>query len=354
MPARSHRAGCIAPGLLGLALALCAGCSGPSPEIVKIGLVAPFEGRYREIGVDVIPAARLAIRDWAARGHSGAPLIELVAYDDAGDMRLAADQARRLTADPAVAIVIGHWRSATTREALSVYHDAGLPLITYSPDDLGEPTDARVLNLAPSQQALLAAAREWSAASGAGLDTASFAGEEIEQAAAGFQATHNAAGSEVIGGPLWGLSQFPLLVGRQAMAGPLFVTGLALPGDQIGSYWSHEAAESFASRYEEGSLGAPPGLYASAAYEATWVAIEEILRSRGIEPGPTPASDLRFGRDGRQMDPPIYLYRWEQGRRRLLMVKPQDGSQATQTLCSRALSMSCCFRSHNFWVSETW
>jgi len=38
-------------------------CSASTQPVVKIGLVAPFEGRYRPIGYEAIYAARLAIRE---------------------------------------------------------------------------------------------------------------------------------------------------------------------------------------------------------------------------------------------------------------------------------------------------
>lgn len=55
--------------LLLLALAtLAAGCASVDP-VVKIGLVAPFEGRHRAIGYDAIYSARLAVRDQCRRGN---------------------------------------------------------------------------------------------------------------------------------------------------------------------------------------------------------------------------------------------------------------------------------------------
>src|SRR5262245_50099283 len=112
------------------------GCIQTTPKVVKIGLVAPFDGRYREIGVDVIPAARLAIREWAEQNPNRHIAVELVAYDDGGNPDQAEFQAEKLAADSDVAVVIGHWRDDTTQAALPVYEAANLPLITFTTGDL--------------------------------------------------------------------------------------------------------------------------------------------------------------------------------------------------------------------------
>jgi branched-chain amino acid transport system substrate-binding protein len=96
---------------------------------VKIGLVAPFEGRYRYVGYDVIYAVRLALREANAAGGVNGYSVELVAYDDGADPAMAAEQARKLAADPAVVAAIGHFREGPTRAALSAYADAGIPLV---------------------------------------------------------------------------------------------------------------------------------------------------------------------------------------------------------------------------------
>src|SRR5688500_17588095 len=92
--------------MLFIVLLLDIGCIRTTPRVIKIGLVAPFEGRYREIGVDIIPAVRLAIREWAAKSINSGVAIELVAYDDGGEPERAVVEARKLAADPDVAIVI--------------------------------------------------------------------------------------------------------------------------------------------------------------------------------------------------------------------------------------------------------
>jgi ABC-type branched-subunit amino acid transport system substrate-binding protein len=102
---------------------------GSTAPVIKIGLVAPFEGRYRPIGYEAIYAARLAIREINAQGGLRGYRIELVALDDKGDPELAIEQARQLAIDPQVMAVIGHYRPNSTDEALAEYCDQQLPVI---------------------------------------------------------------------------------------------------------------------------------------------------------------------------------------------------------------------------------
>ena len=107
--------------------------TGCSPLVVrptvKIGLVAPFEGRYRYIGYEVIYAARLAIREANAAGGVQGYSVELVAYDDGGDPAMAGEQARKLAVDPEVVAAVGHFRTDTTVTALESYALAEMPLV---------------------------------------------------------------------------------------------------------------------------------------------------------------------------------------------------------------------------------
>ncbi len=183
MPAR--KGPCPARWIAMLAAAmLLAGCVRTTPHVVKIGLVGPFDGRYREIGYDVIPAVRLAVREWATEASlqrgTTATLFEVVAYDDGGDPAQAVEQAQALAADPDVAIVIGHWRDETTRAALPVYEQAGLPLIVFSPSTFDSPVVAA--NLSPSEAALHDAAAAWAQAHG-GAQLLVDGSEDVEAAA---------------------------------------------------------------------------------------------------------------------------------------------------------------------------
>jgi branched-chain amino acid transport system substrate-binding protein len=96
--------------------------------VVKIGLVAPFEGEYRYIGYDAIYAVRLALREANASGGVGGYTVELVAYDDRGMPSEARTAARNLGLDSQVVSVIGHFLDETTEVARPIYVENGLPL----------------------------------------------------------------------------------------------------------------------------------------------------------------------------------------------------------------------------------
>ena len=103
-------------------------CASVQP-VVKIGLVAPFEGAQRELGYDAIYAARLAVREINEAGGIGGYRVALVALDDRGDVALAEDTAVSLTVDPDVVAVIGHGLAETTAVAQPIYAAADLPLL---------------------------------------------------------------------------------------------------------------------------------------------------------------------------------------------------------------------------------
>ncbi len=100
-------------------------CASTAP-VVKIGLAAPFEGRDRAIGYEVIYGARLAVREVNAAGGIGGYRVALVALDDGGAVESAEETAVSLIKDPAVVAVIGHWLPETTAVAAPIYAGAKL------------------------------------------------------------------------------------------------------------------------------------------------------------------------------------------------------------------------------------
>ncbi len=78
--------------------------------VVKIGLIAPFEGLYRQSGYAALAAVRAAIDDCAPAGLDVLPL----ALDDSARPEAARRAAAKLLVDPAVAAVIGPLSLSTT------------------------------------------------------------------------------------------------------------------------------------------------------------------------------------------------------------------------------------------------
>ncbi len=138
-----------------LVLCLCllglSGCATPPPRMVKIALVAPFEGRARDIGYAAFPAFRLALEAAAKRRAGSAVQITFVAYDDGADPRKAERIARNVAADPDVLAVIGHLTLTPTLAALHVYTEAGIAVLVphLAPERL--PQDALVFSIGPAQ-----------------------------------------------------------------------------------------------------------------------------------------------------------------------------------------------------------
>lgn len=112
----------------GLLLLVLMGCGSVDP-VVKIGMVAPFEGAERAIGYDVIYSARLAVRQINEAGGVNGVRLSLVAYNDSTFPDEAANVAEALVIDPNIVAVIGHWHPETTNAAQPFYEAANLAFI---------------------------------------------------------------------------------------------------------------------------------------------------------------------------------------------------------------------------------
>jgi len=306
--------------LLLCASGLIAACAFPGSvrPTVKIGLVAPFEGRYRYVGYDAIYAVRLALHEANDRDGLSGYGVELVAYDDGADPAMAVEQAQKLDVDPAVLGALGHFRQPTTAAAAGLYAEAGLPLLVPTGLDLevGDAEGAYALGPPPE---LLASALLDRAARLADDDPVALVGdggalgEALQQAARrrdltlvvasakgdGWRREILAAtpavllcdldpvragevvaalrergwGGEVLGGPALATSDFVSVAGAAA-EGAVFVTPWPFPGDVAGG-------EDFVSRYRDVSGGQPPGPYALPTYEAAWMMLQAVEQAAG-------------------------------------------------------------------------
>ncbi len=100
---------------------ICSACAiVRSPSVNKIALLAPFEGRYREIGYNALYAARLAIED------SGIKDFSLLAVDDGGSEASAIARIKALNTDPDVKFIITLGAFSTLE---TVQHASEKPLI---------------------------------------------------------------------------------------------------------------------------------------------------------------------------------------------------------------------------------
>ncbi len=302
-----------------LLLLLSAACAFPGSvrPTVKIGLVAPFEGRYRYVGYDAIHAVRLVLQEANQRGGVGGHGVELVAYDDGAVPSMAAEQAQKLGVDPDVIGTIGHFRHDTTAAALAVYGRAGLPLVAPTAVDATPGSHEKmVYSLSPSDSSLAAALLDRAAALAG--DTAvvlATGGEPLgavlheEARERGLpvlsESAHRDGGSlaalspdarvtvialepveagevvsalreegwtgAVLGGPALAATDFVAVAGAAA-EGAEFITPWPFPRDL-------PAAEGFTLAYLEMSGGAQPGPHALAAHDATQMLLAAVERA---------------------------------------------------------------------------
>ena len=240
-------------GTIGLALLVLSACVPVARPAVKIGLVAPFEGRYRDTGYEVIYGVRLAVREANQRGLGGYSL-ELLSLDDSGDAGMAVTQAQKMATDPQVVGVVGHWLDETTLAAAPEYARSGLPLLATSPSPQLDPTAFR---LWPTQASLDAQIQPaW------------------QPSAQPFQAGWGET-------PFWsgGSSRLYLLAPAP------------MPADTPDA--------SFAVRYRALSNGVEPNAYAVLAYDAARLFCDAIARDMAAHGRPTRAGVAAALRDSR-------------------------------------------------------
>jgi ABC-type branched-subunit amino acid transport system substrate-binding protein len=112
-----------------LLLGSCAWPASTKP-VIKIGLVAPFEGRYRALGYEALYAVKWVVRQRNEAGGVAGHMIELVALNDDNHPDRSAFQARKFDVDAKVMGVIGPFSETTLAAAAPVYRALGLPVIS--------------------------------------------------------------------------------------------------------------------------------------------------------------------------------------------------------------------------------
>jgi ABC-type branched-subunit amino acid transport system substrate-binding protein len=240
--------------------ALClASCIPVTRPVVKIGLVAPFEGRYRDVGYEVIYAVRLAVREANAAGGIAGYSVELLALDDSGDPDMAVDQARKAATDPQVVGVIGDWLDATTLAAAHEYDSEGIPFLATTSAPNLPPSAFRLWLTEANLQATVPQSRHCPPP----CDSLENLDWLIQQSSI------SNPQSPILGPPLWGQQQFVQLAGKAA-EGVQFIAPAPLPADSTNP--------TFADRYRVISNGVEPRSYAVLAYDATQVLFDAIKR----------------------------------------------------------------------------
>ncbi|MBN4053203.1 branched-chain amino acid ABC transporter substrate-binding protein [bacterium AH-315-L15] len=121
-------------GLLGilflsLLLSACEKNGTASVEEILIGVAGPMTGDQSKLGGDLARGVKLAVDEWNARGGIGGKQIRLEIGDDVHDPKQAVSVANKMI-HLGIAGMVGHFNSSASIPASSVYHDAGIPMIT--------------------------------------------------------------------------------------------------------------------------------------------------------------------------------------------------------------------------------
>ena len=96
------------------------------------------------------------------------------------------------------------------------------------------------------------------------------------------------------------------------------MSAAALPGDSQNAFWKSDGAARFTSRFQARSLGLTPGLYATTAYEAAWLAF--YIADRSLPTSQMPLPPEYFDSHGRLSSTNLYLYEFLGGNFQLIDV----------------------------------
>ena len=340
--------------------------SGSTRPVVKIGLVAPFEGLYRSLGYDALYGVKLAVRACNAAGGVDGTMVELVALDDHFDPARAADVAREMAVDPDVMGIIGPLSSAVALAAQQEYQRAGLAFITLatadaltangvrgtfrlaaSDSDLGTFAASYVVNeLGMRRVAVLRqgdedmvnafartaeqtgiqvvwdgqAVGEWLAdLQHANPEAIFIGGDSLVGADMVRLIRETGLTTILIGGQEWATPHL-VNVGGEAVEGVLYVTSAPAPADLD--------TDEFITDYQT-LAGFPPGPYGAWAYDATCALLTALDRAIRTDGRPTRTGvtaqlaaltdyqglngSITFDRFGNRVNAPLYIYRIEGG-----------------------------------------
>ncbi len=318
--------------LIIFSLPACAEARVNTPPMLKIGLVAPFEGLHRPLGYEALFGVKLALQERNQGEGLNGYRIELVALNDFDDPVEAEIQARALVADPDVMGVVGHLSSATTLTALPIYQEAQLPVVipwsVAAEMDMGEKGVVSVAaNLAEMRAQLVTISQErgFNQVSEMVDNNVSAIADDVE---ALYLATDGVAAGEIllalrqanISLPVLGQvevgSPQTLQVAKAAANGLIFVS----PGPDPQQV---PQAESFRQAYQA-LAGFPPGPRAVLAYDAAQVLLDSIEQSLRIDNHrPTRAAvgaviknvqrqglsgEIVFDRQGWRVNAPVWVY----------------------------------------------
>lgn len=96
---------------------------------ILVGVAGPMTGDQSKVGGDLERGVRIAVEEWNERGGILGKKIRLEVGDDQHDPKQAVSVANKMV-NLGIIGMIGHYNSSSSIPASSVYHDAGIPMIT--------------------------------------------------------------------------------------------------------------------------------------------------------------------------------------------------------------------------------
>ena len=273
-PVRSAKCRVLSQGICLCLICLLISACATVPTPTRIALLAPFEGRYREVGYNALYAARLALSD---ANHTG---VELLPVDGGGTVKTATDRAHALVADPQVALVLVMGYAATAPDTLDTF--ANMPVMVIG-EWGAQPVGDRVFVLSnPNLDDLLTIPVRTEITTAARLAT------------------------PLTGSDILALEQFSKL--RSSLDGITIVSSATLPDSE------------FREQYVSSDTFAPePGLLASLTYDAVRVAIESVSVSNHRAAVSQSLSNMNYTglngeiafENGNWRNAPMHTYRYD-------------------------------------------
>ncbi len=97
---------------------------------IKIAVQVPLTGGGSHEGTEIVRGADLAAHQLAGPMNQLGYAIELVSYDDQGNVDIGIANANEIVADPQILCGVGHYNSNVTVQASEIYHLHGLAFIS--------------------------------------------------------------------------------------------------------------------------------------------------------------------------------------------------------------------------------
>ncbi len=100
------------------------------PKMIRIAVQSPLSGSLVDLGIDIQRAADLAFSETRRSIENLGFQVELVVYDDGGNVDTGRSTASQIISDPTVLCGVGHLNSNVFLAASDFYHEGGLAFIS--------------------------------------------------------------------------------------------------------------------------------------------------------------------------------------------------------------------------------